>query len=337
VKPSFLIVRFSAIGDSVIAAHAATSIRLAHPDANIVWAAEPVSMPVIDTSTLVNEVAEIPRVRRRGVKVVLRWHDYLPRFLRLRKYRFDYGVDFQGHLKTALCLRISGAKHRVAAYGVDGVARVMSPIPGPHPADMHTVEWNHHVLECAWGLGNGAGLAPIQGGHFPRVSTPTLPDLSEERAKIMFMRSSQKPLATISVGAGHPRKYYPASQWAEVASSLLELGYQVAFLGRHSDPRVEYPGAEDWIGKLELREAMAAVAESSVHLAADTGSGHMAAALGVPSVSVFGPTKPEWFRPYTSNGIVLREGVAAGAVSPGAVVQAVLDLTQDRRDAAVSS
>ncbi|MBC8063619.1 MAG: hypothetical protein H7Y17_02220, partial [Chlorobia bacterium] len=41
---------------------------------------------------------------------------------------------------------------------------------------------------------------------------------------------------------------------------------------------------------------MSAVAHSTIHLAADTGTGHMAAAFGVPFVSVFGPTDPKLFR-----------------------------------------
>jgi ADP-heptose:LPS heptosyltransferase len=71
---------------------------------------------------------------------------------------------------------------------------------------------------------------------------------------------------------------------------------------------------------------MAAVALSSVHLAADTGTGHIAAAYGTPVVSVFGPTQPQNYRPYTDRGIVLRGPEDTTNVPPDDVLAAALKL-----------
>jgi len=66
--PRFLIVRFSAIGDCVMAAWAATAIRNRHPDAFICWAVEERCAPVVDRNRLVDKIVEIPRERWRGRK-----------------------------------------------------------------------------------------------------------------------------------------------------------------------------------------------------------------------------------------------------------------------------
>ena len=71
---------------------------------------------------------------------------------------------------------------------------------------------------------------------------------------------------------------------------------------------------------------MAVIARSSLVLAADTGAGHLAAAYGVPVVSIFGPTDPEEFRPYSDAGIVLKSGDRTDDVSPEQVVMAAKEL-----------
>jgi ADP-heptose:LPS heptosyltransferase len=90
-------------------------------------------------------------------------------------------------------------------------------------------------------------------------------------------------------------------------------------------------GTEDYVGKLSLDKTMALVAASDLHLAADTGTGHMAAAYGVPVVSIFGPTDPRTYRPYSTHCRVLKEGNRTGDVPPTHVVEAATALLEARR------
>jgi len=83
------------------------------------------------------------------------------------------------------------------------------------------------------------------------------------------------------------------------------------------------------VGKLGLRETMSVIASSSLTLAADTGAGHLAAAYGVPVVSIFGPTDPDEFRPYTDRSVVLKEGQSTGLVRPEQVVESALKLWRE--------
>ena len=311
--PRFLIVRFSAIGDCVMAAWAATAIRDRHPEAFLCWAAESRCAPVIDRATLVSRVEEMPRdrwKRHRWSPAV--WRAQVAKYAGLRRLRFDVGLDLQGHTKTALCLRIASPKCRLAARSTDAIAARLNPIPLGREPGMHTVEWHQRMLDTL--------------GDFPFPDRPAMPRDPEAARTLVERIGGDRPLATIAVSAGRPNKAYPEAGWAEVASGLMARGYRVAFLGGPQDRPIEVPNAVDLVGKLALPSTLEAVRLSAVHVAADTGSGHIAAALGVPVVSVFGPTNPATYRPYTVAGCVLREGRDPANVTPDTILDAVRDL-----------
>ena len=304
-----LIVRLSAIGDCVMSVPVAASIRSAIPDAEIWWAVEPRCEAVLENKRLVNHKALFDREgwknQKPGPKV---WRDQLLAYRRLRQAHFDYGIDLQGHFKTALALRFANPRKRIAATAHDALARSLNPIATGDPSSMHTVEWNLHSL--------------AQLGHFDITPNWIMPGLESERCFVQG-KIKDRPLVSIAVSAGQPAKVYPLERWEQIGKAILERGHQVVFLGGPGDPIPKVEGALNWVGQLSLSQTMAAVALSGLHLAADTGTGHIAAAYGVPTVSIFGPTSVKQFRPYSDLGTVLREGDDPAAVSVSSVMGAV--------------
>jgi ADP-heptose:LPS heptosyltransferase len=296
----YLLVRFSAIGDCVMAAWAATAIRQKHPEAFLCWAVEGRCAPVVDRHRLVTQRLEFPRDRWKEARWSPKtWREQLVKYTRLRPLAFDYGLDLQGHSKTALCLRLAAPRMRIAAAATDSLARRLNPVRQGRDATLHTVEWNHQVLSTF--------------GDFPLPERPILPAVDTEL---------DERLVTISVSAGQADKAYPADGWRRVAEALQGQGYRIAFLGGRTDRAIDLPDTENYVGKLSLKETLSMVGKSAVHLAADTGTGHMAAGLGTPVVSVFGPTDPQVYRPYTKTGIVLREGRETANVTPEQILEA---------------
>lgn len=318
-----LVVRFSAIGDCVMAVPVADSIRRRYPDAHITWAVEPRCSPVIETKRLVNSLALFARDDwEKSRWSPSTWLDQLRAYTSLRKYRFDIGIDLQGHSKTALCLRLAKPKKRISARGHDALSKRLNPITPIARGDMHTVE--HNLLTLS------------QLGDFPTDARFVMPDLTEERAAVKKLFPSGKPVATISVSTGNRKKTYPLESWAKVGESLQKSGFCVAFLGGPGDPPSPLPGAVDLVGKLALADTMAAVSLSDIHLAGDTGSGHMAAAYGIPVVSVFGQTNPAHYRPYTERGMVLDGDGSTANVKPEEVILAA-DALLERKGEAIPS
>lgn len=298
-----------------MSAWAATAIRQRYPEAFLCWAVESRCAAVIDRKHLVSQAAEFPRDRwKRRRWSPNTWREQVLLYSRLRRLRFDFGIDLQGHSKTALCLRLANPKTRIATKATDRLAARMNPVYGERPETMHTVEWNHEVLNSL--------------GDFDLPLRPVMP-LRDEAWESARSHLGSGRLVSISVSAGAADKTYPAEGWRQVGAELVKQGFQVAYLGGPSDRPIEVPGTIDLVRKLPLDQTMAVVAHSALHLAADTGTGHMAAAYGVPVVSVFGPTSVDQFRPYTENGLVLREGPNPASVGPDLIVRAALEL--DRR------
>jgi ADP-heptose:LPS heptosyltransferase len=298
MSPRFLLVRFSAIGDCVMAAWAATAYREKYPEGFLCWAVESRCASIIERSRLCNLVHEFPREqwkKKRWSPAV--WREQILAYTELRKLHFDAGLDLQGHSKTALCLRIANPRRRIQARATDAMARRLNPMPTGQPEGMHAIEWNHHALE--------------QLGEFELPERPIMP----------AAHARSPGLVTISVSAGQTDKTYPADGWKQVAGGLLSKGLEVRFLGGPGDPQIRCAGAIDLVGKLSLSDSMNEVARSGLHLCADTGTGHMAAAYGTPVISVFGPTDPHVYRPYGCDGVVLRNGKETSAVTPEEILE----------------
>jgi len=298
--PRILVVRFAAIGDCVMAAWAVTALRQAFPEGQIVWAAQERCAPVVADGTMVDEtvVADRDAWKKTRWSPATWWHQ-TRRFTSLRKHRFEFGFDLQGHSKTALCLRLSGAKERHARRATDALARKLNPVTAVE--EMHEVEANLAFLGQFWPL------------SLPE--RPLMPDLPAWR---------DSGFVSIQTGAGSKDKTYPAEQWKRVAEGLVKAGHRVVVVGGRKDPHLTVPGVEDLVGHLSLTETMQVVRASAAHVAADTGTGHIAAAYGVPVVSVFGPTDPEVYRPWSPQATVLQAGTSAGLVDARQVVDATL-------------
>lgn len=305
----FLVVRFSAIGDCVMSVPVAASIRRADPSAEIVWVAEERCFPVIDSQTLVSRRVAYPRERFKQTRwSPTGWREQLAFFARLREAHFDIGIDLQGHAKTAVCLRLASPKKRLAARAIDPLAKLLNPVFPGDDSEVHTVDWNLRAL---------ANL-----GEFPTETRWIMPKLPPSPV------ATNRPVVAITVGAGHPTKRYPAENWASVAEALQREDFQVVFLGGPGETAPCVSGAINLVDQLPLEKTMAVIAGASVHLGADTGGGHIAAAYGVPTVTVFGPKSPAQFAPYQAKRVVLRRSDHPEDVTVSEVIQGALAIAR---------
>jgi ADP-heptose:LPS heptosyltransferase len=296
-----LVVRYAAIGDCIMSAWATTALRNAFPDAEIHWAIQPRCSEVVDEDQLaVRKV--VPRDKRAGQnsnQAVLRY------WLGLRKEKYDLGIDFQGHSKTALALFMARPRKRAGLRATDAMARLVNPVHEAPTGMPHIIE------KETWLVKNMTGAE--------RPELPLMPRLNDEREKWR----AEGPYISIQTGAGSEDKVVPPHYWQAVAGYLSAAGIKVIAIGGKGDPSLD--GVRSLVGELTLSEAMACVAESRVHLAGDTGTGHVAAAYGVPVVSVFGPTNPAICRPWGPRVTVLRNGDSTSLASPESITESALD------------
>lgn len=131
-----------------------------------------------------------------------------------------------------------------------------------------------------------------------------------------------QPYAVISPGAGWPGKQWIAERWAAVGNALADRGYSIVLTGSRAE--TEMAGviernmkhtAVNMAGRTSLQTMAAIIAGAKLWLGCDSGSMHISAAVGTPSIALFGPTNPKkWAPAVASHTSIFVPGQCAGCV-----------------------
>ena len=303
-SPRILIVRLSAIGDVIHGMPVLNALRIHWPGAMIAWLAEGHCGDLLEGHPALDELIRVPRKWLKSPSEVRR----IRRELRQRK--FDIAIDLQGLTKSAIAASLSGARRRIGYGGIDGreLSRLLNNCL-VEPTATHVVDRNLDLLKPL-------GIVKPK----PEFLLPILPDAREKTVAFLGECGLQQRFAVINPGAGWPSKLWPVERYAEVARHL----------GQHRS----LPSVVVWAGNQELHLAEQIVRESSGHatlappttlgelaalnrqaslfVGSDTGPLHMAAALGTPTVALFGPVPHERNGPYGDRHIALQKSRLEG-------------------------
>ena len=151
-----------------------------------------------------------------------------------------------------------------------------------------------------------AALALPRGAKLP-AEWPA-PELSVPAAEVASWRGNRglsadgRPVVALAPGAVGPSKRWPAAAYAALTRRLLADGFAVWVLGGPGEKSLaqEIVGASDAPAispATDLREAILALAAASAAVSNDSGLLHVAAALGTPTIGIFGPTSPWHWAP----------------------------------------
>ena len=311
-----LCIRLSGLGDVVHALNALTLLRRERPDAHVAWLVEERFAGLLRGHPYIDELLVAPR---RGWGAMLRnpleWRGLAPELYgfakRLRGARYDVSVDFQSSLKSALYVAAAWAPMRV---GFDlGVSRelnwtlqnerVRAPRRGVHRIERDI-----------------ALLAPL--GIRSRYAEPLLPVGAAARAAAargLEGRLGGGPLVIIHPGTSRfaAFKRWAPERYARVADGLIERrGADVVVTCGPEDRDVAAVvtqsmrrAALDLPPTRDLQELAALLARADLFIGSDTGPLHVASALGVPAVALFGPKDPDQTGPYCSRSVVVTGSV----------------------------
>jgi len=293
-----LVLRLDRIGDLLMALPALADLRQAYPAARIRlavgrWSEEIARRAPVDEVLLWSA----PWVGRpsEGAET---WRALWAHAHALRAAHLDLALDLQGDVRAAWLMALTGARERVG-YANTGGARLLTRVV---PLD-ETISWidqNRRAVAAA------AGPAAI--GTGARVELLAAADRQRAREILaLAARDGQGPLVGLHASGGRPVKQWAAARWREVGARLQrEFGAAIVLTGTAADRPLAQEvarglsgGVQDLTGRLSLVESLAVIGALDLFLSADTGPMHMAAAVGAPSVSVFGPSDP---RRYFSGG-----------------------------------
>jgi heptosyltransferase-3 len=122
-----------------------------------------------------------------------------------------------------------------------------------------------------------------------------------------LLGGSAAPFAVLHPYPKFNYKMWATESWIELATWLAARGYRVVLTGGREASELAYvaalarrmpPGTVSGAGKLTLGASAALVSRASVYVGPDTALTHVAAALGVPTVALFGPTDPVKWGPW---------------------------------------
>jgi len=224
--------------------------------------------------------------------------------------------------RADLALNMLGENLSPALRAV-GVARVVEVDPRPRP------DWPAHITE-QWradlrAAGLGADAAP------PSLIVPDVHRRdARSRLESCGLRSN-RPLALLHPGAGALKKCWPLPSFLDLAERLKHGGAQIVFvlgpverelLG--SQDRARLAAAAPVLQDLSVESLAGAITHAGLVVANDSGVAHLAAALGVATLAIFGPTCPILWRPLGDRVSVV--GSDAGWPSVAEALDAVQEL-----------
>jgi lipopolysaccharide heptosyltransferase I len=269
-------------------------------------------------------IADTKRWRRR-LPAPSTWHEIPSLFTALRRFAPDRTIDAQGLWKSALVARVAGAP-------VAGLAASERREPGsallcavrvvPAPSERHVVD---RALALLSAVGIPVTRRAPDAGYLLSQPSP---------AADAFLASIPKPFAVFHPGAGQPAKTWGEDRFANLAVALRrETGlHPVVSWGPGDEPRAERlcsltspssrPPLLDFAGLAHL------LAASTLVVAGDTGPLHLADALGVLTLGLFGAADSDHNRPDQNGPYRNRSAVVAPMheVSDRTVLERAIDL-----------
>ncbi len=292
-----LIVKPSSLGDVVHSLPFLNAIHACFPRAEVHWVIAKglesllEGHPMISKLIVINKdlwkklpragktIGEISQLRRR-----------------LRDEQYDLVVDLQGLLRSGLITRATRAPLRIGFEEAREGSRLFYTIKVRGGRDLHAVDRYMKVASAVC-------------CHTSDIVFP-FPPTGAISTTIREMKNALGEYAVIVPGARWKTKIWPAENFGMVAG---KLPIRSVVIGSSSDREIakqvvsaSHGKARSMAGRTDLRELIQIMRGAKVVITNDSGPMHIAAALHIPVIALFGPTSPLLTGPYGTLSVVLQ-------------------------------
>lgn len=297
------------IGDSVMCLPAISALKVLYPWCEITVLTRPRAVPIFECNPDVSGIIEYDdKKRHRGLKGRIRLSS------EIKKRGFELAVLFQNAFDAAFVSFISRIPER-AGYSRDLRTKLLT-IPIPVTDEIKKRHQAYYYLNIIDALREGPRQEHADTGPVPKIF---LTENEEAWAGDFLVKNGLG--GSLIVGISPGASYGPAKRWPpEAFSSILEK-----FSTSHDAVGIIFGGSEDsavckevseitrarhlnLAGSISLRHFMALLKRTGLFITNDSGPMHIASALGVPTVAVFGSTDPNLTGPLgASVRVVIRK------------------------------
>ncbi len=288
-----LIVKTSSMGDVIHTLPAVTDAARVFPDARFDWLVEDTFAEIPAWHPAVDRVIPVAlrRWRRQPWQFFVRneWRGFLHE---LRTRRYDLVIDAQGLIKSALLTRfvnapvVGFARHSVREPLATLAYRTQVNVP----YEMHAVERTRHLFAKS-------------------LDYPCPADLGDYGLRVF---ADPKQIRTVQQvvlvhATTRSEKHWPEEHWQQLCWDLSESGFAVRLpwattVDRERAERIARSHQQaSVLPRLSLNELAVELLATQAVVAVDTGLGHLAAALDVPALSLYGCTSPGRVGTYGTN------------------------------------
>lgn len=278
-----LLVKTSSLGDVIHTLPALTDAQRAIAGIRFDWVVEEGFAEIPGWHPAVDQVIPVAIRRwRKNLLETLRSGEWQRFTERLAGQRYDLVIDAQGLLKSAWLTRY--AKAPVAGLDRDSARE---PWAARFYDRRYAVPREQHALERVRQLFAQALGYPLPVG---------LGDYGLDRNRLQL--PEDEPYLLFLHGTTWPSKHWPESYWRELAERMSEYGWAIRLPWGNAEEQARAERIADGLAnvrvlpKLNLAGVAGVIAGARACVAVDTGLGHLAAALDVPTVSLYGPTLP---------------------------------------------
>jgi heptosyltransferase-2 len=299
------------IGDAVMTIPAMREMNRIFPDAHITLYTRSWAEGIFRDADFVDEIVSFDR-KKRSITALT------DEAALISRDGYDLAVIFPNSFESALVNKLAGIPRRIG-YNKDLRGLLLTdPIPVP--------EWKNrrHEVFYYWELvaeteKRVLGRETI-GNSAPDISLAVSDQRKSDARTFIEAAGGDLSRITIALGPGATNsraKQWPAERFAALSDRLLnDLAANVLLLGSGEEAVITGRVAGtvgrrpiDLAGKTGLAEACAVLSVSDLFISNDMGLAHVAAAVGTPTVVIFGPTNDATTRPFADNSMVLRRPV----------------------------
>ncbi|MBB2144356.1 heptosyltransferase [Pedobacter sp. LMG 31464] len=282
-KGKVIVLRFSAMGDVAMVASVLREFSVQNPEVELVMVSRAAFKPFFDEIETLTFHAIEPKTTHKGVVGLYKL------YRELRKYKPTAIADLHDNLRS----RILSTFFRLATYKIERIDK------GRAEKKALTRSKNKIFKSLKQTVERYADVFRVLGfnvklSHQLVKSIKSIPANAEE----LFANKVAKRIG-ISPFAQHIYKVYPYNKMEKAIKELDSLGYGIFIFGGGNEEKAiaegwknQFKNVKNLIGKFTLREELDIISNLDVMLSMDSAGMHMASLMGVPVVSIWGPTHP---------------------------------------------
>ncbi len=282
-----LCIRIDHIGDVLLTTPAFRALRKRYPKARIDVLVRSFSKEILDGNKNISKILtfDFPWLGLHGKKAS--WKETISFIKQLRKEKYDIAIDFHADPRN-IWLATKVAKYRIG-YGIRGFGFLLNKVVPYKPA--------RHQIQRNFDLVRALGANASQEMDF------IIPASAKTKAKSLLKQAGNAKLVGITPATGRKPKYWLNERWAQVADALVDkYGVKIVLTGGKGDAKdieeiisnmTHKENIINLTGKTSLKELGAVIQQCSLFLSPDTGPAHIARALNVPLLELFGPENPK--------------------------------------------